>query len=1030
MKFDKGMWLDGKPNQNPIGTTRVSKNLVYDYSRGAFINENGQVYIDGFGATKRPIGFITLDANEFIVFSKRNADDSAIGIVNEALQYRELTAGLALGFKYTHPIHGEFQRTPNGERVIVFTDNLNPFRYYNIDRNTTADNMEIFPDYTPPKLKTDILVGGNLTTGAWYPIFSYEKDDRTTTSWIKHYNPVFISGIGNKIGGQGIDERAGTLPNTPTNLAITMAISGMDTRFKRLRIGLVSVINGIKTAFYVKTIDTSTITVNLVLASMEEMTPLTLDEVIIDKVKYKAIEHVTQRENILYAAGVKTFQEPIQQAKTSAIELQWTSQLVDFGFKDSFKDHNYNNLIRHFQHGEVYAIYIRFRYHWGWGQWWHIPGRTIRSGEDEWMGDFRRYQLYDTCSVDGTLSYWHNEDERYPNKDYYPSNYVRHIKFPSIRWMKQNVYASDNTYGSSKLDILNLKIKPGTFNLDDYKDCNGTTALDYQIGYAERGEGEGIVAGQSFFLGSSDWVRNSEKVYTSMGMNTTFTNPSDDTNNLTLSTQKIRTYDYTMLFNNRATPINYVRSELQLYDTLNLTAQKDYAYDYNNVRRGVARYYNNAASVPTQNITRVNATTFVINNTVLGSVDNTFLENTIVLDLAEPLLLPEVTDFTGAVWSVAYQYSHLLSLLTVKRNCYMNFTEQKVIVSDERKEFNLFGGDTYINASSITVFGTTSQRKYNTDPAQSADSNTPVNGTRIAHAFLSESKFNIGFRYVNPATQAGSTKFFPYNPWPEYLPRLRRDQEPNALSQGYSTDFNVQNNLDTSLVWNHIADENQLEQLPFIAMRGQSLTNINTFDPWIDFRINDLYYLDRTKGRLVNFTSNKDYLIFHHERALMVTRTTNYMDASGQEVFVGTGNIFAHPPIEIVTDKLGGLGTQHKWSCLVTPYGYVFLDADKGQLVLFNGQINIISEAGMRNFFLKNSFNPGDNPFMYNGWHTSFDERNKRFLITKKHKKLSEDLQKRYKGVWRNDKNFLNSLKVGDIVYKDGQYQFVQPPQA
>lgn len=1022
MKFNEGAWLDGKPNNNPLNTTRLGRNLVYDYSKGAFTNERGNVYITNYGTNRTALGFVLLDGNDFLVFSKVDEGQSSIGYVSDQLVYTELKNDPKLGFKYTHPIHGEFQRTPNGQRVVAFTDSRTSFKYYNIDTNTDLNNMEVFSHVNRPGIVTSIIAGGGLKAGAWYIIARYEKSDGTLTSWVRDYSPVILGTTISKTTVQQADSRAGMLPNTTTSNSIRLQITGMDQRYKRMELGVVFQANNIKLAYRFRTISVQTGTQLVVLSSMNELEAITLNEVLIDRANYKSIEHLTQYENTLYAAGLTAYTEQIHQGQLNNLTLKYRSTLVNFGQQVSFRDHQYNNRVKHFQHGEVYAIYIRFRYYWGYGQWWHVPGRTSETGELGYTGeDFRNYQLNDTCGLDGKLGYWENEDEKYPEQEYYPLGNVRHIKFPSINWMKQNVYANDPQYGSSKMDILNLEVSG--IILDNFKDCDGMPALSYQVGYAKRDGTNGLVVGQTIFIGSVDYEANPEVIYTSLGMNTQFIDPTASQNTLKINLKKVRTYDYRMLFNKEAPTINFIRPEVILSDYFDIVDKKDPAYNYNNVRRGIAEYYKNNAQLSTIGPVRVTDSKFVFNNTVLGNVDNTFLEDTVVLDLDEALVLPKVQDTTGVNWGEIHHFTQLITLLTIRRNCYNSFTDQQIVVCDEQP--GAYGGDAFINVSSITTFGTTSQKTFSNDPEKSNDDNTPFNGTRIAHVFLSESMFNLGFRYVNPATIGGSTKFAPHDDPTAYLPRLRRDQEPNLLTQGYSVDYNALNDLSFSDIFNELQEENRISHRPFVGIRGQRVVDGVEFSPWIDFRINDVYQLDRTRGRLVNFTAGKDFLIFHHEKALMVTRTRNYLDAGGESVFVGTGDVFEAPPIEIVHSKLGSLGTQHKWSCQMTPYGYFFLDAEQGRYWNWDGSPKVISNSGMTAFFRDNSFNPGDNPFSGDGWFTVLDEINNRILITKKHKKLTADYKERYKGIWRNEKNFLSSLKKGDVVYKDGRLQFV-----
>ena len=80
MKLNQ-MWLDGNANQNPKGTTRINKNVIFNKSLGAIINEKGNIIVTSYGTNKQLIGTIVLDDNDVIIFSK-TSNSSEIGYLN------------------------------------------------------------------------------------------------------------------------------------------------------------------------------------------------------------------------------------------------------------------------------------------------------------------------------------------------------------------------------------------------------------------------------------------------------------------------------------------------------------------------------------------------------------------------------------------------------------------------------------------------------------------------------------------------------------------------------------------------------------------------------------------------------------------------------------------------------------------------------------------------------------------------------------------------------------------------------------
>lgn len=362
-------------------------------------------------------------------------------------------------------------------------------------------------------------------------------------------------------------------------------------------------------------------------------------------------------------------------------------------------------------------------------------------------------------------------------------------------------------------------------------------------------------------------------------------------------------------------------------------------------------------------------------------------------------------------------------MLSLKRNCYSEFFNQEIIVCDENFSYNqvqpLFGGDTYINLTNINTFGTTSQEEYSSDPAQSANANIPQNGTRIANMFISESRFNTGLRFVNPGTE-GNTYHHPHDNGEIYLPRMRRDREANQLSLAYNTDYNAQNNLTFSDIFNPNLTRSYRDK--FDIARGAPISSEGDIGTWLNFKLNDIYHLNKTKGDVVFLGAGKDFLIIHHQNALFRTRTRTYIDTTGEQAFTGQGDIFENEPEEIVFDEKGALGTQHRWSCIVTKYGYFWIDSDAKKVYKYDNQVSDLTLSGLNNFFSDNLHCVDDNPFTNFGFHLVIDEKNKRLLLSKKHFELKPEYQKSFRGAWKNDKNFLNSLQTNDIIFKDGKY--------
>lgn len=1033
MKVTK-MWLDGKPNQQPPNTTRANRNIVANKQQQCIINEDGNLVIDGYGEPKKPLGVIVLDNNDFVVFVKKSPTNSEIGYVDNNQNYRVVRSDDRLAFNLYKPIHGVFQRNTKGERIIVYTDSTNILRYENIDSLLNFNSTPVFADFIHPAIRSSIEIGGNLPAGAWYPIIQYEKSDKIVTSWIKDYNPVYITNAALSIPpGSSIDPRQGNAANIVTNKQIRIIINNPDTRFTKVRIGAIFQANDVRTAFYIKSINiTNNQPINAVISNFGDMTPITLDEVIIDRTKYKTVKNITQLNNTLYLQDLELYKEPIEiQQKFNNIRFRFKHSLINFfSTEKNFRDHSINNQKRHFQHGEVYAMYGRLEWPWGWGQWRHIPGREARQGElDGSIDGFQKFHTDDTCSVDGTLGYWENTDEFYPTGQNYPQGKVRHIKFPSLRWMKANLYSNVPDFGGRKFSVLNLEIIQNTFNLNDFQDCYGNKPVNFQIGYAKRGETTGLVAGQTIAVGSmyklSDGVNSPLK---SFGLNMKYQGSQPATE---INSSKIRTYDFVSLYNKSAPNINYIRSEFSLNaDGVALNhedAPSPFEIEDNLFTINANFAADNNVLISPQNLTRVKSSKYILNNTIFGDVKNLLLEDTVFLELESPISMASalITDGLDETPNFPLE-TQLITYLSLKKNCYNEFFNQTIVICDEDQANNIYGGDTYITLQNINTYGDLPWlgEKFSSDNSKSVSHNTPQNGVRVAQQFVAESRYNTSFRYTNPGTVGGSTNHVPQDNYVIYLPALLRDQEPNLFIQGYAKDYHAQNDLTFSNVYN--PNDIFITREQFAITRGSAISTEGNIGEWLNFKINDIYYLDKTKGEVVFLGAGKDFLIIHHKNALFRTRERTQLESNeGQAIFTGQGDIFTNDPEEVVFDERGALGTQHRWSCLISKYGYFWVDSEAKKVYRYDGQVTDLAANGMINFFIENLDCVDDNPFNSYGLHIVIDETNRRLILTKKHMRLKSEFQKRFKGSWKNDKNFLSSLKQGDIVFKDGRYIIV-----
>jgi len=253
---------------------------------------------------------------------------------------------------------------------------------------------------------------------------------------------------------------------------------------------------------------------------------------------------------------------------------------------------------------------------------------------------------------------------------------------------------------------------------------------------------------------------------------------------------------------------------------------------------------------------------------------------------------------------------------------------------------------------------------------------------------------------------------------------MERDNDPNNFVQGYNKDYNAQNSLGYNKIFDYQISETSRK--PFRIIRSLPLDKEFDINNWRDWRQNDYFEITKSKGFAKNLEANGNFIYIHFEKELYRTVGREKLEIAGKNVFVGYGDIFESEPEPVIYDEKGYLGTQHKWSCLSTEFGYLFFDAEKSTWWLIGKQVKPISSEGLYSFFNNVSKPLLDNPFTAYGIISSFDERYKRILITFKNKVLKSQYQNKFKGIWKDEENFLNSLISGDIVIKDNKYMVIQ----
>ena len=307
----------------------------------------------------------------------------------------------------------------------------------------------------------------------------------------------------------------------------------------------------------------------------------------------------------------------------------------------------------------------------------------------------------------------------------------------------------------------------------------------------------------------------------------------------------------------------------------------------------------------------------------------------------------------------------------------------------------IFGGDTFISRYGLAM---------GLKPSNPSETSNP---TRAVYSNIVESVDNINFRH----SESSLSNYFPSTSAKELLKYVGTSSgtevaDPTAQDSGdYTAQDNIKYNEDYSSL-NDIRpaiplplNNNALSDFPTRTHRSAKADTSSVIDNYRIFLANQFKDLPKNRGELWKLSAFNNLLYFHMEESLFATKGKQSMQMKdGSEAFVGSGDIFAQDPDELVQTQDGYAGTQSQWAALTTRAGYFFVDRVRGKVFLMQDKLAEISNVGMESWFRENLKaalsdygSPGsapcsslDNPVTGIGLTSVWDPKYKRILLTKR----------------------------------------------
>ena len=957
-----------------------------------------------------------------------------------------------LGFNSKYPISGEFEYNKSNELICAFVSKAFTPKIINIDYYLNnpptigvpfqINDIKMFPDLQQSNTTVVINETGTLPAGTYYLCYKYRNYDGTETDYSLINDPQFIfaDSLGSIVAAEGSKQGAST------NKAILVTITTPDLNYDYIVLGCITHVNGAVTSYEVKQVSIANTTINF--SNLLNATPISVNEILVRKDKYSKFTKITQVSKRLYAFGVEKNDVDDYQPFANNITVRWKSKIkspLNVAATDSAKLIKNNYTEKSFCHREVYALYIHLILKDGTiSKGFHIPGRAAVGTEATDLCDIpdvygvidtggaKVFQYEDSVPAgftnnagtggesNGLMSYWENATEKYPDNSNFDihgvdgygnptyigtlkNTPVRHHKMPSITWMAANIYNVSNLpsehYGATVLDALGLYITNVKFPNSIKDKISG-----WFISYGERNFSNNLILGQSHSLCASYSYSIGQ---TSNGINA----QTDYNGNINILQKDVfRLYDFNLIKKQPVIPASYIRNELffesagrylgQIVDRTTFECSM-----INNLGGRPSDPSNPSGSGNDSRYRKINSLYYIPARVIIGGYDNRWHEECVLVNLSRTVAMNtygvSVHTISDAGSNIAIEtalrsQSYLTNIISSNKDCYYNFSAQKLIhstdisfgVANSGNYLDTYKGDCFLSVNSVNTYG-------NVSPV--ATDVTEWNGVRNSMSWLCESVVNSEMRnstsgdvatYYTPRASLpyGSTNYL--NALSNYTARLPYDFNNDYFND---RDFYLLEPFNFRLV--------DILKYYYRVPRSSPFAVESTKNFWKTWLVNDYHELNKNKGIIQDIVGVGRNLFIITRQSTFLTTGNEQLNLSTSNAYIGAGNIFEREPIEIIPSKEGSIGTQNSYCNIVTKYGLVIIDREYGSIWIVDkqGKSTCISDKGFRqwgldnlDYIIEDSSFEEDNPYNLFGYTSVYDLYNDRLIIAKKYYQLTD----------------------------------------
>lgn len=318
----------------------------------------------------------------------------------------------------------------------------------------------------------------------------------------------------------------------------------------------------------------------------------------------------------------------------------------------------------------------------------------------------------------------------------------------------------------------------------------------------------------------------------------------------------------------------------------------------------------------------------------------------------------------------------------------INKINKKLWETDPLDLGKIFGGDTYICRYG---YRKTLRPNLNTkgvvDILYKSSANYMGRDMRFVYETIVESTDNINFRHI----ESKKDSYWPGTAVKDVLHLDNLIDLTDVDNLKYNDDYSSVNDIGHTVPLP--LQISQPTDFPTRVVRSAQSDDSSLVDSYRVFLANQFKDLPKNRGELWKISVFNNLLYFHMEDTILRTKgKQNLQLADKSEAFVGSGDIFAQAPDELVQTDAGFGGTQSQFATAISKYGYFYLDQRNRSVYLITDQINDIGSLGMDKWFKENipfaieSYRadvPMDNPFTF-GFVATWDEFYQRYILTKR----------------------------------------------